>query len=63
MWTLFTIAPYAFFIGIVGISYFLVWPFVQYIRDPKGILYSYIYQVVYRASRLTSECPRSPEIP
>lgn len=37
MWTLFTIAPYAFFIGIVGISYFLVWPFVQYIRDPKGI--------------------------
>lgn len=37
MWSLFTIAPYAFFIGIVGISYFLVWPFVQYIRDPKGM--------------------------
>ncbi|PYH95395.1 cytochrome P450 [Aspergillus ellipticus CBS 707.79] len=37
MWSLFTIAPYAFVVGLLGISYFLVWPFVQYIRDPKGL--------------------------
>ncbi|PYI28241.1 cytochrome P450 [Aspergillus indologenus CBS 114.80] len=37
MLSVFSVAPYAFVVGLVGISYLFIWPFMQYLRDPKGL--------------------------
>jgi hypothetical protein len=36
MWSLFTVAPYACILGLLLFVYFMAYPFVEYIRDPKG---------------------------
>jgi hypothetical protein len=36
MWSLFTVAPYACILGLLLFIYFIAYPFVEYIRDPKG---------------------------
>ena len=38
MWPLVSVAPYATVLGLVGFMYFVIGPFVGYIRDPKGKL-------------------------
>ncbi|GFG27849.1 benzoate 4-monooxygenase cytochrome P450 [Aspergillus udagawae] len=37
MWSLFTVAPYACILGLLLFVYFIAYPFVEYIRDPKGL--------------------------
>lgn len=36
MLSMFSVAPYAFVVGLVGILYLFIWPFMQYLRDSKG---------------------------
>ncbi|KAI9927379.1 hypothetical protein ASPWEDRAFT_116947 [Aspergillus wentii DTO 134E9] len=37
MWSIISIAPYAFAVGFFSFLYFCVFPYVEYLRDPKGL--------------------------
>ena len=37
MWSALSIAPYALSLGLFSLLYFVVFPWVEYVRDPKGM--------------------------
>ena len=38
MWSLIAIAPYAVGLVLFAFAYFVAIPYVEYLRDPKGML-------------------------
>lgn len=37
MWSVFSLAPYAIGITFFAFAYFVILPYIEYLRDPKGM--------------------------